>query len=714
MPLGVARRVSRIGQLRTGSGRGGGLENRIRTGVVIDTDTVPPPLVANADQDLALPALQDGDQVPTPALGLRLVMPAVQDADSVPGPALGMALALPAVQDSDGVPSPVVAAAGVGITLPAVQDGETVPGPALAPSAVLLTLPAVQDADVIPGASLAPPGSGVASPVIQDADLVPSPALAPGAASITVPAVQDQDGVPVPAAVLDDLQVLDLPAVQDLDSVPGPALGMTLAIPAVQDTDGVLAGTVSPGAATIALPAVQDSDSALSPGVAAAGGVSVASQTVESDTLTDNDVGAASKTFAGVSITQASGAGSSGRYQLHALVTVSSASAGVTIDSVTVGSEVLAPDAPGQATASGRPAVRTFSAGEWAAGSQNVVVDVSGGTIGDIVVHWRIIEEVADACLPPYGAVPRSDTFNRLSVNPMWVWDEGNGTGASFAMVQNAGISNLRITHASNSKSHYLDRGANLQQDVPNGDFDVTVNKNQINGNANIGGLVAEIAADTETYVAAFHYSFGGKYFATYNGGSETSIVDTSGPASDATWIEFTRTGNTFAFSDSSDGVTFSSVGSTGFTMTVARLGFATGTYTNTAGTADYFSFINNDGPVRDLQDADTALQFLSNAADAQTSRSLAFSEDTTAGAGLIDLAIIAADDAAGTMSATGTDAELLDEGVTGGANGIRYAIVGALHEVSGTTSGETIGANWSGAAAAAAAGLQFRIEEAA
>jgi hypothetical protein len=80
-------------------------------------------------------------------------------------------------------------------------------------------------------------------------------------------------------------------------------------------------------------------------------------------------------------------------------------------------------------------------------------------------------------------------------------------------------------------------------------------------------------------------------------------------------------------------------------------------------------------------------------------------------GAGIIDLAIIAADDGASAIG-EGSGDELLDSGTLSSTDGITYAIVGTLTSVSGATAGTEIGADWTGSVNASAAGMQFRIEE--
>ncbi len=456
-----------------------------------------------------------------------------------------------------------------------------------------------------------------------------------------------------------------------------------------------------------------ETDTALS--ISPVGGVTytLAGQIVEAQTLTDTAVGAVSKTFASTSVSQDDGAGTSGRYMLGALVAVSSATADVIIDEVAYGTETLAPDSPGQPTASGQPATRTFTAGEWPTGANDLVVTCSGGNIDAIVVYLFVIEEVADACLPPYGATPRTDTFNRLSINPMWTFDQGDGSGSSVSMVESGGIYNLRMSFGSLSESHYEARGPNLQQPVSDGDFDIHLHRDQIGGSTWIGGLVAEVASDVGTYVFASHYSTESRFFAFYINDTGTGVVDESGTTNESEYPRLERDGDDFTmYASNDDGDSYIDIATTTVSMTIARVGIAQGTYSNDTGDAECYEFVNRNGPSRDVQDGDTALEFLSTTAASAETASLAFSEDTGGvGAGLIDLAIIAADDAAGTMTAGGDD-ELLAEGVLSSTDGIRYAIVGALSRVVGTTSGATVSADWSGSANASAAGLQFRVEQ--
>lgn len=447
-------------------------------------------------------------------------------------------------------------------------------------------------------------------------------------------------------------------------------------------------------------------------------------QIVESQTLTDSSVAAATKTFASVSVTQDDGAGTTGRYMLGALVAISSSSAGVTIDSVTYGTEELAPDAPGEATAASRPATRSFTAGEWTTGGQNLVVEVSGGNIDAVVVFLYIIEEVADECLPPYGASPRTDTFNRLSLNPMWTFDPADNASATFTFSQSAGIIrgtfNLPDVVGDYGEGSGDTRSPNISQAVSNVDFDVTAHLEQVDtapGNEVTSGIHAEKAADSPvTYIRTGFYTFGSAAhpFVDLTDEGTFSLEEDDGNvgAASSAYQKFGRATNAFTGSYSTDGTSFTDHDAVSLTFTVARLGVNFGIWDGSAtAELDVFEFINNDNAARDVQDAQTALEFLSDTAASATSISLAFAEDTNEGAGLINIAIIAADDAAGTMSA-GTGDDLLDDGVVTSTDGIRYAVVGALTEVSGTTAGTTIGSTWTGAANASAAGAQFRVEE--
>lgn len=438
-------------------------------------------------------------------------------------------------------------------------------------------------------------------------------------------------------------------------------------------------------------------------------------QIVESHTRTDTAVGATSAALSSVTISQADGASTTGRYQLHAAVAVSSSSANVEITGLSFGSEDMAPSKSSEVTTAGaRPATRMFSAGEWPTGAQTPTVTVSGGNIDAVVVYFFVLDEVAEECLPPFGDAPRSDTFNRLSINPMWTLDQGDGSGATAQIVNNSGIYSLEIFTEDTTVSHFGGRGASLQQSVGNVDIDVGLQKDTIGpDDGPLEGIVAEVSGDGGTYVIGSHYDFSGAavYFARYNGGSETSIADEGSTDAESEWPRLERSGNTWEFFDSTNGSTYNSIDTHNFTMTLARVGIGWGSFLGVTRTSEVQQFIDRNATVtRTPQDGDTALQFLSTNAASATSASLAFTENTTEGAGLVDIGIIAASEAAGAISA-GTGDELIASGLVSSTDGIRYAIVGALTEVSGTTAGTTISGSWTGSAPVSMSGDQYRVE---
>lgn len=637
-----------------------------------------------------------GAAVSDPTLAVSGAAPLDPDAvifagGAVGAPALAVGSAAPLALDGAAfsgaiVGAPTLTEVGVGEISPntVVFSGGGVPGPTIAASG---SVELAVDAVAFGGVTVSDPtvAIGSAAPLAPDA-------VAFGGATVGAPTVAVGSAAPLAPAQ----------AVYAGQTVGALTVAVGSAAP-------LAPGLVAFGGATVGAPTL-----------AASGGTpTVAGQIVESQTLTDSGVGATSKTFTSVSITQADGAGNTGRYQLHALVGVASASAGVRIENVTVGSEVLARDELGTATAANRPATRTFSAGEWATGSQNVVVECSGGNIDSIIVFLFISDEVADECLPPYGTAPRTDTFNRMSLNPMWTLDDADGDiTASF--VQTGGIIRLNLSVAATAADFGdgsdSNRSPNLHQAIGNVDFDVTTHFETIPTTGTpVIGTHCEESADDFNFLRVGAYVFGGSatQFMDYGEGVGNYTIEgeTGTAAANSQYIRLARATNDFDGDNSSNGSTFNNVNDTTLTLTVARVGLNVSTYGPDAYDIDVFEFINNDNAARTPQDAQTALQFLSDTAASATAHSLAFTEDTTEGAALIDIAIVAADDAAGAMSA-GTGDELLAQGVISSTDGIRYAIVGALTEVSGTTAGTTIGATWSGSANASASGLQFRVEE--
>lgn len=439
-------------------------------------------------------------------------------------------------------------------------------------------------------------------------------------------------------------------------------------------------------------------------------------QIVESHTRTDTAVGATSAALTNVTIAQTDGAGTTGRYSLHAAVAVSSSSAGVEITGLSFGSEDMAPSKSSETTTAGaRPATRMFSAGEWPTGAQTPTVTVTGGNIDAVVVFFFVLDEVAEECLAPFGVAPRWDTFNRLSINPMWTLDQGDGSGATASMVLVGGIPTLRTITDNLTQSYFGARGLSLQQSIGNIDLDIALQKETIGNDSQDGkleGLVVEIAGNAGTYALGSNYEFSGAahYVAHYTNDSETSVADSGSTDADTEFPRLERVGNAWEFFESDDGSTFSSVATFNHTMTAARCGIALGGFLGAVHTTDIQQFINRNASVtRTPQDAQTALQFLSTNGTG-TSTSLAFTEDTNEGAGLVNIGIIAASDAAGAIT-EGTGDELIASGLVSSTDGIRYAIVGALTEVSGTTSGTTIGGSWTGSAPVSMSADQYRVE---
>ncbi len=259
MSTGLAPRISRIGQLHAGDDGAGGLENEIRLGLVIDSDTVPPPVIETSIQVVAPDPTVDADVIPSPALACALDPPAVQDADTVSQPTLDLNVLLGVMLDQDIVLSLAVAAGASGVAVPAVQDADTVAEPSVQPGAVTVSPSAILDADTVPALTvdnnlgqtvsfltIVDAGTvngptldiNVSLPATQDADTVPSPSLAPVVApSLT----QDADTVSSPTLGIN----IEGQTVQDADVVPSPVLTLSLALPALQDIDTVPSPTVA-------------------------------------------------------------------------------------------------------------------------------------------------------------------------------------------------------------------------------------------------------------------------------------------------------------------------------------------------------------------------------------------------------------------------------------------------------------------------------------
>lgn len=205
-------------------------------------------------------------------------------------------------------------------------------------------------------------------------------------------------------------------------------------------------------------------------------------------------------------------------------------------------------------TAGGRPATRAFSAGEWPTGTQTPTVTVSGGNI-DAVLVFFFLDEVADACLPPYGASPRTDLFNRQSLNPMWTLDQGAGNIA-LSFPQTGGIIRCNIDW-NNAAADWSGstRGPSVYQDVSDVDFDIEVQKDPLptNGGAqNVAGLIFESSNSAGLdYLNFIHYTFGSSHSVTCSeadDGSQSYVFDAGTASGETAYVRATKSGNSYEF----------------------------------------------------------------------------------------------------------------------------------------------------------------------
>ena len=442
-------------------------------------------------------------------------------------------------------------------------------------------------------------------------------------------------------------------------------------------------------------------------------------QLVESQTLTDSGVNAASKTFTGVSISRDDGTSISGRYMLGAFVAVAGATAGVTINSVSYGGTALAPDAPGQATAASRPAVRTFTAGAWPTGSNSLVVTCSG-SVDSVVVYLCVLADVADACLPAYETGIATDTFNRLSLNPKWSFAAGDTSGVTVTPVNLGSAQQHGVQFDINNSSGewwQSAEGSLLYQTTNNADFDIRVDFGTLALGQGILSQGFVLWQDDDNWIRCDRLKFSGQDIILNYAVCTNNSMSGQNPANnsfthDLRYIRIQKAETAYVVFLSTDGTTWTQNGAFSNSFTINRVGIylakGSGNITQNGNFLTFNNFLDNTRPV---EDANTALQFLSGNASSATTINLAFTENTTTGAGLVDMGIVAADDAAGAIT-VGTDDDLLAQGVVSSTNGIRYAILGrVIRPVSGTSTGVTITGNWTGAANAAAAGLQFRLE---
>lgn len=397
---------------------------------------------------------------------------------------------------------------------------------------------------------------------------------------------------------------------------------------------------------------------------------------------------------------------------MGALVSVTSASAGVSVDSVAIGGTDLQPDAPGTVTAASRPASRTFTGGDWPSGAQDVVITASG-TIDSIVVYLFTMPEVARECLPTGAGL--ADPFNRLSIAPKWTFSTGDVASATVAATNFGAEGHGVEIDINDGSGEWFDgaEGTLLYQAHDNSDFDISVYMGTDDLDESITSQGFLFWQDDDNWVRVDRGFQAGDddFLRGVTTNNNTALGSDTLTKADLRYIRVRRTGTLFEGFRSDDGINWIFVGDATAGFTINRIGLWYGKGSGTVLDNKRFLYFQDETDKARVEDSGTALQFLSATTAAATSVSLPFTEDTDQGAALVGIGIIAADDAAGAIAA-GAGSDLLDQGVVSGTDGIRYAVVSRTTPVSGFTAGGAIDGSWTGAASASAAGLQLRVED--
>jgi regulation of enolase protein 1 (concanavalin A-like superfamily) len=179
------------------------------------------------------------------------------------------------------------------------------------------------------------------------------------------------------------------------------------------------------------------------------------------------------------------------------------------------------------------------------------------------------------------------------------IWD-GFMTGPATGVVADANISNTgKLTfQSSNGAWEATGTGLLLYKNVA-GDFVATLQVGSANTvSYNDLGLMARVASPSsgEDYVAARYFAVSNYNSVRDTNDGNSTNYDPSGLPAAMLWLQLERSGDTFSFGFSSDGLTFSPLGIGSITRTdmnglALQVGIWQSTFSDASGTAKFNSF---------------------------------------------------------------------------------------------------------------------------
>ncbi len=191
-----------------------------------------------------------------------------------------------------------------------------------------------------------------------------------------------------------------------------------------------------------------------------------------------------------------------------------------------------------------------------------------------------------------------SDDFAAASLSDMWVLD--NPSGGSVELGESGGDSFLQINVPSGGVDAWNTNTApHLMQACGDIDFDITVKMiTEPSGNNHDQGILVEL--DNNDFIRFDVYHNGSElkiFVGEVVAGTSTARANATISTTTATYIRLQRTGTTWLYQRSTDGVSWTTVlNRVGFTMTVANVGIFAGG--STAYTAQFDYFFDTDNPV--------------------------------------------------------------------------------------------------------------------
>ncbi len=217
--------------------------------------------------------------------------------------------------------------------------------------------------------------------------------------------------------------------------------------------------------------------------------------------------------------------------------------------------------------------------------------DDGNGQSGDITVTLS----VAIPELPPEDLV--SDDFSGATLDTMW---ELVGSGASADLAINGDEKYLEITVPTGAFNAWRTNTAvRTLQDIADGDFSLETRfLSTPTGDYQNQGILVE---ENETTFVRFDVYHNGSslylFAATNSNESPTVILNTAIPAGAAEYLRVNRTGDSWTFEYSSDGINWTTAGTTNFAMNVTAAGpFAAAQNDGFVAQVDYF--FNTASPV--------------------------------------------------------------------------------------------------------------------